>query len=1150
MLLLSALCLHPAAAQVRAPVATTQPVGDRSAAAFPPRYPRPVSQWQTSEKQRYAKLLTTGKFDVMVVPFSVRDYGFSAALMSLMQAQLSHEIARNGKLKVADPWLVARALGEGRRTIDIGEALQLADKAGARRVVWGHVGHDRQLNMTVVLNVIDRKDGQTLNQSNPSTVLSETRQFTIKQSPVEAFSSLIPGMLASLGIDHKPATLLTSGAAPASFPADPSALYSGAADPLRDAYYLQLLALLTPVNAQRTHERLVAKSLLALQFVSPDVPGYRLGKARGMALLGMRPAALEALGQPATEEEKAMQAFLNGDLPQLQAAASRVKSPVTRLMAEREANLVGWKYGAIDTAFADRQVAALRLGSPWRDLAIRAFRDNDDWNQFSNVEPKGLLDSAFPLQGFTAKSLIDGARVLGDPAKAQASIEFSVRDHIMRMQERAPEKWCCNADFARVAAQDYLDFLEAIANDNIERRVNMQNYLQGRPEAALQQLNILDPVFKDHPRFTFLRAQSEANLARSKEGSVKEGLLRSSYANAMHALYWESGQTYIAAEAFDFLSNLGRSDFGWPGNPYVGDFPMRPYYSDWDAGGNPEAIIGNTQSALENSMYDIRPIHYLDFYWRKIHDNGERADAVFQALGRRFNGDPNIARMQAETLRRKGDISAAIQAYRQTIKAQPQQWLGYKELGEMLYREGRIEEAAQVAMSYPGFGPGATENRVAVSNYAYEAGSWFYWSGHFEQAIPLYEVAANLETGSAASITGKLRLKLLEGDYLGAIEGTYARANRYGTSYAWRDYIGMLYAMGYSKEAWDSFNVLVNQQSAPHIWETALVGHRMADTSEPDLVKWASQDMYRHAGALGNEAAKYLLRAAVVDRTPGPTISGAIQSLDPPTWRVYHALTSMTVKVARDNSAQFVVGPKADEGSTLPIGVFDSVNKNPVRSELARFAEYRRAIHSKDYALANGLMVTVANDFDPNQPSYGYFLPYYAFAASKAGPAAVQVFEKTMAKQRPTTFDFDFQLARAVIKGLAGATEESISLMKRAAVRRPYTENRPIYTEYQYAEIAEWLLEATGKPGYRTLLLDWCRATQKTQPWFAWAYAMEAKHAPNGPRRRQAIAMAFYLDPGSERLKTIPRKEIDAAVQEFSARNPFRNLSSAGKRQS
>ena len=107
--------------------------------------------------------------------------------------------------------------------------------------------------------------------------------------------------------------------------------------------------------------------------------------------------------------------------------------------------------------------------------------------------------------------------------------------------------------------------------------------------------------------------------------------------------------------------------------------------------------------------------------------------------------------------------------------------------------------------------------------------------------------------------------------------------------------------------------------------------------------------------------------------------------------------------------------------------------------------------------------------------------------------------------------------------------------------RRPFTENRAVQTEYQLAEICEWLFEATQQAGYRAAALDWARKNQISQPWFAWPYAVEARLSTVPAERGRAIAMAHYLDPKSERLARLPKTEVQQALREWGSRNPFLN---------
>src|SRR5207302_7123177 len=120
-----------------------------------------------------------------------------------------------------------------------------------------------------------------------------------------------------------------------------------------------------------------------------------------------------------------------------------------------------------------------------------------------------------------------------------------------------------------------------------------------------------------------------------------------------------------------------------------------------------------------------------------------------------------------------------------------------------------------------------------------------------------------------------------------------------------------------------------------------------------------------------------------------------------------------------------------------------------------------------------------------------------------------------------------------------GKTDESKQHLKLALHRRPFTEQRPVYTEYEYAELCELLYDATRNPGYREKALTWAKKFQTMQFWFAWSYAMEARLTTNANDRRRAMAMAYYLDRNSDRLASLPQAAIKAAVKEFANRNPF-----------
>ena len=119
---------------------------------WPEQYPPPSSAWIEKEKKSYQALLSKSEFDLLVVPFQVADFGISRPIRSLMAAKLALAIANAGA-SVADPYLVGRALGEGRRQFDRRDVYLLARRGGANSIVQGYVGHDQHGAMRMIVQV-------------------------------------------------------------------------------------------------------------------------------------------------------------------------------------------------------------------------------------------------------------------------------------------------------------------------------------------------------------------------------------------------------------------------------------------------------------------------------------------------------------------------------------------------------------------------------------------------------------------------------------------------------------------------------------------------------------------------------------------------------------------------------------------------------------------------------------------------------------------------------------------------------------------------------------------------------------------------------------------------------------------------------------
>jgi tetratricopeptide (TPR) repeat protein len=1109
-------------------------------------YPRPSSEWLANEKAFYQKLLSAGRFDVLVVPFQVQDYAFDRATRSLMTAELTLALSLTQKIQVPDPYLVARALGDGERRITAADAYRLADKVGAKRIVWGYVGHDRKGKMALTIQSQERSPEGVLNEQTPkSTKNYENVAFSDENPAIDVYQTLLPGVMKELGIED---TLLAANKSAHAFdtdkfPVDPKSLIFDQSDPARDAYAFQMLASLTPKYGERTRERLAEKSMLALLQLSDTSPQYRLLKARSYMLLGLRPAALKVLGQPQSMEEKELFHALNGNLPDVATAASQLKG-VSNFLAKLDANAIGVAYGVITQKQSEEGAKKLKLpGRIWPFLAARAMTDGSDWAQHQNIFLKGLLDIEFPIKNVTAENMRLSAATIGDQAKVQTMMDLSVFEHVRKLLESERTKWSASMTIDRPSALDYIDLIEATATDNLMRRARLMTQMQGSPESSLQFLKRIESVYKGHPQYAFAQAAAQAAMAFQSGSADKEGLLKAAYIDAINAMFWEQGQGRVAADAWNVVANVQRHDYGDLGNFYVTDLPFHSFYPIWTAGGHAEYVLPNYQAALRNSTWDFEPVRSQKQWTIK---DTEKLAALVNSIEGRFKGNPNHTLLLAEYSLNKGDISAAEGYYRTGIKEQPDYWQNYNDLGLLLFQSGEIEKASALFMSYPGFSKGSTENRVSLSNWAYGAGSLFFWTGNFAQSIPLYKISAAQNTGSNAEITSNLRMKLLQGDLIGAAGGSLYRARRYDSEHAYRDYLGIVHAMGGSQGAWSIFDILARQSEKRAIWESALVGHRMAGATEAEIISWAKQGDLRNSGSDSSNAATYLLRAGLTDRMPSNDLIAAVSEIERPVWLVQDGYRHI-VRESGDGKSQFVLGPDSLDGGTLPIGVFKSGKKARAKSDLVYFLEAYRAMRSSDYASANTGLKEAADLYDLSMNTVSYMLPYYAFAAAKTGNSAEV--EKTLAKFRPERQGFDYYLARAVIEGVSGKTDQSLSLLRKGLLRRIFTDGRPVFVEYEYAEICEWLYLATNDAKYKEEALDWARKNQKLQPWYAWPYAMAAKLTSNQTERQRAVSMTVYLDRDSERLATIPKREISAAVKRFGKLNPFLSRQSPTSRE-
>lgn len=1081
---------------------------------------QPRSEWIEATKALYAELLPGSAQDVLLVPFQVRGNAVDQPARALMTRYLDDRLRRTTDLRIPPVTAISRALGESARTFDDREILRIADALKVKYIVRGYVGHDLDESMDVEIEIREREADAALAWQDNAFRKSWNRiPFSDEQPPEEAFRGMLDKIAASLPFPTMKniGTFPVDNATPA-LPQSLAALASSKpADPLESAWRLQLLGLLAP-GWTEAGEPFFERSLVALARLSPRLPGFALLKSRALFHLHRRPAAVAALGTPTTPEEKAFAAFLDADLPETAKRTNEIASPLPLLLARIELNDLRWDFDRHlprQESYADLAGALPEL----RTLLMIRLQDRNYWVAPSNLLVKERLDKDFPLEGFTAKSLATGRLMLGDSPTEGEEIELSVHRHIRKVLGSRGKDLLAADDAASPVERDALDLYGAFGESNLARKVYLMARVQAIPEEALKALDLYDSVYRGHPALTFLRATALKGVMLERQQESHVPLLRDARARALEAFQWAGGQTKVSLLAMKLLNEDSDRTGELPAF-FDHDYPMR--WNWYVAGaedrktlrrsslspGNLSRLASLSPENIRNSelslLYTQHGFYLFKHYYERITRspaNQAAADAFLLANERRFTGHPDRASFLAGLKIKARDENGAAAIYEASIRDIPEVWEPYRNLGDMMFRRGEIGKASELYGKYPLFGDGENDNRdtVALSNYAYEAGSRFWFLGETEKAIPLYRISAGYRTGSATGMLASARVALANNDFQQAARHYLESVKRYGTPPAVRDYLSLLYGLGAGKQAWPLFDSIIGKISDFPIWTAARIGHRIDGASDGEIALWSARPDIRNR--LGADAGEKLLAFYVMDRELSREVGWKIQEAE----RGAHA---------------------AGFGVSRAVYASDLYNLHYL-------------VRRDDWDGAVGFIKGPVQFFQSDAVLQEAALPYMAWAGVKAGTGnRFLPFIEARAVAEP----FGYRLAKGLFNGANGQHEEAVRLLKEAFWRIPYSydKDRPIDPWYQLVEACEWLYADSKRSEYREMAIEWARRHQRIRPLDGWAYAVEAKYSDNPASRLRALALALYLDRRSERISGISEEEKGKAREWLENNNPFR----------
>lgn len=1074
------------------------------------------SLWVEGERQRFESLLATQSCDTLVVPVQSQHYGFDRATRSLMTAQLALALATDDKRCVVDPYIASNALGDGVRRLDAEDVNRLAKSVGAKTVVWTYAGHDRHSKMEIFMRVEAPMNAGSSYYKESARKSWTGIDFSDAQPPFVAWAQVLPNVVASLGLGEFKAKPEASSDPPFDLPDAPEQLATKPSlGPLDDARRYELLASLGPHSEFRPTEKLFEKAWLAAS-AAADSPESRRIRARSLLHLGYRPYALAQIAGDDGAEGRLLRALLDGNLPEAKAAQGEVKDPAARLMASLEVRDLSLIYGRQneDKDASDYVHEVQGRSRSWDALLGARNGELDDWYVDDNLSLKAVLDSLYPIDGYSVEDILRGAKAVGDGAKAD-ELQLAAGRHVNKLLAQQSKRFCCRKFEISPQELDFIQLVSARAQAGLEKQFSHEFWTQGLPDQALEMMDAYDAEFAGNPHFLALRASALIELVIDRKSARGVEYKRSAFAAARNAVYWEqAGTRYSRAALTTFgIPSEAASEFS---GAYDWDFP-------------PKAHWANAEEALRYSAAFPAAIIPPP-------STGEAGKRFIAEVKARFHGSRSAGEFLA-SVSKDGGSKPEVSELRSKIESDPENWDLYLQLMDVMMQGAHYEEALAVVKSYPGFEQMTGTNSVELSNHAAQAGSAFFWHGEIGAAKALYQVAAGYRNGSDSSLLSEERIKIIDGDYLGAAEVARARILRYQNPYSYRDYIELLFAYGYARDAWASFMRVADRFEIPEFWFAAMVGHRM-DGASPDMVaEWLTSDTVSSIRIKSDiPALRFGLMFFLVDRAPFADLPSVLSKVEG---------IPLTHIDSPDNLMRKIPGESyftpIRRGGLKP---FHHAGKEGdlVPSHYVLFAPAYVALRNGAYEAAADGFAKMADLYQVEGDQYIHdmdvALPYFAFAAAKSGDKhKLKAFMDGLPGQER---GFEYGLSQAFFAGLGGRSDEALQYLKKAFSDKPLNAGTNGITDYQYAEACIWLFDETRETMYRDLALAWARAYQSMEPAMAWAYALEARYGDAKDQRHdRAVGMALHLDRNSFWLSGVPAADIARGRAWLKRNNPF-----------
>jgi tetratricopeptide (TPR) repeat protein len=1085
--------------------------------------------WLRNELERHRRAVAGKQFDLIVLPMQLNRPYFDRVSRMMPARLLANELKSRSGLKIMSPELASRRLGGRRVRFEDAQVWELAQQSEAKVLHLLATDMSPKGVKGLQLAVVET-------DANGMVTKSALREFEYppEETPIDMsfrrhVRSIVDEMYGTSGHQRAKATLVTQGEF--KLPEQIDGLVDVSANPLEKAASLQLIALLTPELFEYERRRLFERSLLAVEGLDTESSYLYLIQARAYFYLSRRPVAMTFLESPQTPAERALKEFLNGNYPELSALVKTIEEPVFQVMSSLELKSLGHSYKK-----GSKQVIEVPGASnAWKFMINTAGQDGNIWFAPNNSELFSELTGLFPAFDDALAQKFGGRMVSGADTGGLGSDKLYESVFASSWKGSKPLSCCTNYEGYPEISDIWLLYRN-LATANLLRKLERSVNVHASYNTASKYVESLNSLLVGQPTYTRLHAETLAGLSEKAEEAERAYLRKKAFKLARDVARQSQTVDKDTLRAWDLMEELMPSVGLVEWTNALNEFNLSSFI------GSPTIFEKKSRFGGLTTLpaYSNTGFHNFEYMARA---EGWDIERTARGLKGRYNGHPKKGVYLAQRYIEAGEDEKAIDILEQAIAKGEDSWEVFHVLGSQLISDGRYAEAKDVYLKYPFFTELGGKSPVTVSNKASKAGDRLFWLGLHEEAVPLYEVAGGMETGSAAHFSSIQRLAMIERDFRTAIEYAYRRGRRYNSKFGYRDYLAFLHLVGAHEEAEAGFKALVPRFRTPELWTSQFVGQRMKNFSKSDYADWMTgllQGSDNHY--VKHNALRYLFRQSVIDREAEPECLETVKSFNTPgftedahknqssqLWNIF------TPEMMNDLSS------RCDE-KREPCGKQALAPEYTRKDYIPAFMDAYQDLFAGRYTGAMQKFVALDKVYPALVgPSARETLPYLLMAASKVAPAeALEASLKTLRGSLTRKGEaYELALSESVLLTALGKNEDALEALTRAYHHRPHTQSRHIYTWYEITSIAEWLSQQTGDAKYTQQALAWAKRYQVIQPQFAWAFAFEALYAEDEKERIKAAAYAQYLDPQSAWLSKVPEEIRAKAVERWPEINPF-----------